>query len=103
MNFVTIHELSRSLNIPDRVVRYRFNQLRQAGSLVEGDDFRRDDYVDELHFTWKINPLSFMRETQKSAQQIPNPFPSFQTTPPTVDTSGYQVGSKISSFDSRER
>lgn len=100
MNFVTIHELSRSLNIPDRVVRYRFNQLRQSGNLVEGDDFRRDDFVDDLHFTWKINPLSFMRETQKSAQQIPNPFPAFQTPPPIMGSSGYQNGSQETSFGS---
>lgn len=101
MNFVTIHELSRSLNIPDRVVRYRFNQLRQAGSLVEGDDFRRDDYVDDLHFTWKINPLAFMRETQKSAQQIPNPFPAFQTPPPIMESSGYQDGRQHPPFASK--
>lgn len=71
MEFVTIHDLSRELNIPDRVVRYRFHQLCTANRLVEGADFRRDDYADEQHFTWKINPLSYMRETGKTVAPPP--------------------------------
>src|SRR3954466_6868546 len=63
--------ISRELNIPARVVRYRFHQLREAGKLVEHEDFRRDDFVDEQHFTWKINPLSYMRETHKSVAPPP--------------------------------
>lgn len=63
MEFVTIHDLSRELNIPARVVRYRFHQLVEAQKLAEGDDYRRDEYVDDQHFVWRINPLSFMRET----------------------------------------
>jgi len=63
MNFLTIHELSVEFDIPARVLRYRFLQLREDTKLVEGVDYRRDDFVDEQHFVWKINPVSFMRET----------------------------------------
>src|SRR5215472_3367173 len=63
MEFVTLHELSKEFDLPARVVRYRFHQLRQVDKLKEVDDWRRDDYVDEQHFVWKINPLSFIRET----------------------------------------
>lgn len=80
MNFVTLHDLSRELNTPARVIRYRFHQLRIAGKLIEGDDFIREDYIDEQHFTWKINPLSFMRET-KSTVAAPTDFPIFPDQP----------------------
>jgi len=63
MDFLTIHELSVEFDIPARVLRYRFLQLRQDAKLTEGMDFRRDDFVDDQHFIWKINPVSFMRET----------------------------------------
>lgn len=80
MNFVTIHDLSRELNIPERMVRYRFHQLRTAGKLIENEDYIRDDYVDDQHFTWKINPLSFMRES-KTTVSIPAEFPAFSDQP----------------------
>jgi len=63
MDFLTIHELSVEFDIPARVLRYRFLQLRQEAKLAEGVDYRRDDFVDDQHFVWKINPVSFMRET----------------------------------------
>jgi len=63
MEFVTIHDLSRELNVPARVVRYRLIQLIAEGKLKENEDFRRDEFRDEQHFLWKINPLSFMRQT----------------------------------------
>ena len=63
MEFVTIHDLSRELNVPARVIRYRLISLIAEGKLKEHDDFRQDDYRDDQHFVWKINPLSFMRAT----------------------------------------
>ena len=74
MEFLTIHEVSRQFDIPSRVVRYRLHQLMQAGKLVEGADYRRDDFVDDQHFVWRINPISFMRETGfKPAAKPPAP------------------------------
>ena len=63
MEFVTIHDLSREFNTPARVIRYRLINLIAGGWLHEGEDFRRDDFKDNQHFVWKINPLSFMRQT----------------------------------------
>jgi hypothetical protein len=34
MNFLTIHELSVEFDIPARVLRYRFLQLRQEAKLT---------------------------------------------------------------------
>src|ERR1035441_1832224 len=63
MEFVTIHDLSRELNVPARVIRYRLIHLIADGKLKEHEDFRRDDFKDDQHFIWKINPLSFMGQT----------------------------------------
>lgn len=90
---MTIHDLSRELNIPARVVRYRFHQLRQAGKLAEGDDFRREDYVDEQHFTWLINPLAYMRETGKVVAPPPIGI-HFPKIEPPVSPTGYDDGNQ---------
>jgi hypothetical protein len=63
MEFVTIHDLSRELNAPARVIRYRLIHLIADGKLKEHEDFRREDFKDDQHFLWKINPLSFLRQT----------------------------------------
>jgi hypothetical protein len=63
MEFVTIHDLSRELNVPARVIRYRLIHLIVDGKLKANEDFRRDDFKDNQHFVWKIHPLRFMQET----------------------------------------
>lgn len=63
MEFLTLHQLSRELDKPEKVIRYRFNILKFEGGLIEGEDYIRDEYVDEQHFVYKINPLSFMQKT----------------------------------------
>ena len=63
MEFVTIHDLSRELNTPARVIRYRLINLIADGKLKEHDDFRRDDFKDDQHFVWKIHPVRFMQES----------------------------------------
>lgn len=77
MEFLTLHELSLRFDIPVRVLRYRLRHLLQAGKLTDGEDFRRDDYVDETHFVWRINPVSFARligtrSVTPSATQTPS-------------------------------
>jgi predicted transcriptional regulator len=62
MPFLTLHELSLQFDIPVRVLRYRLRQLLQAGKLAEGEDYRRDNFVDGTHFAWKINPSYVMHE-----------------------------------------
>lgn len=86
MEFVTIHDLSRELNIAARVIRYRLINLIVENKLKEGDDFRRDEYKDDQHYVWKINPLSFMRETGlKRATPLPTKNDSVVTKPITTD------------------
>lgn len=63
MEFVTIHDLSRELDVSARVIRYHLTRLIAAGKLKNEDDYRRDDFKDPLHFEWRINPASFMRES----------------------------------------
>ena len=63
MEFVTIQQLSRELNVPARVIRYRLILLIAEGKLKENEDFRRDDFKGDQYFVWKINPLSFMQLT----------------------------------------
>lgn len=63
MEFVTIHDLSRELNTPARVIRYRLINLIAEGKFKEQEDFRRDDFKDDQHFVWKIHPLRYMQET----------------------------------------
>ena len=55
MEFVTIHNLSRELNVPARVIRYRLIQFIAEQKLKAPDDFRRNDYKDDQHNVWKIN------------------------------------------------
>ena len=64
MQYLTLHELARQFNKPERQVRYRFRELLKAGKLTEGEDFRKEDFVDEFHFAYKINPLRFMEEAK---------------------------------------
>jgi hypothetical protein len=64
MEFLTLHELSRELNKPERQLRHKFKNLLKKNTLVEGEDFIREGYVDDQHFVFKINPLRFVELTQ---------------------------------------
>jgi hypothetical protein len=87
MEFLTIHELSVVFDIPARVLRYRFLQLRQEAKLADGVDYRRDDFVDDQHFVWKINPVSFMRETGlKPVTKTDKTVNELGSKPPSGDT-----------------
>jgi hypothetical protein len=71
MEFLTLHQLSRELDKPEKTLRYRFNQLKFENKLVEGEDYIRDDFVDENHFTYKINPVTFIQKTGLTRIPIP--------------------------------
>jgi hypothetical protein len=49
------------LNQSVRVLRLRLRRLLTEGHLIEGRDCRRDDYVDETHFIWRVDPAAFVR------------------------------------------
>ena len=63
MELLTLHQLARQFNKPERQVRYRFHELIKAGKLIEGEDFRKENFRDEFHFAYRINPLRFMEES----------------------------------------
>jgi DNA-binding transcriptional ArsR family regulator len=67
MEFLTIHELSTQFDTTARIIRYHFHRLRRAGKLTEEQDFKRDNFVDDQHFEWRINPVSFMRASGMAA------------------------------------
>jgi hypothetical protein len=79
MPFLTIHELSTQFDTTARVIRYHFHRLRRAGKLAEGTDYRRENFVDEQHFEWRINPVAFMRASglvlSPVAKHTPTPTP----------------------------
>jgi [ribosomal protein S5]-alanine N-acetyltransferase len=91
MEFVTIHDLFRELNVPARVIRYRLIHLIADAKLKERDDFRRDDFRDDQHFVWKIRPLRFMQETGLKPT-VTSPLPADNKVDnrslPTVDQIG---------------
>src|SRR5438094_10617955 len=81
MEFLTLHQLARELNKPEKVLRYKFKKLLKKNTLVEGEDFVREGYIDDKHFLFKINPIRFAQLTEL----VPAPLP---------DSTGYQVGTK---------
>ena len=64
MEYTTLHQLARQLNKPERQIRYRFRELVKEGKLIQDEDFRKEDFTDEFHFAYKINPLRFMEESK---------------------------------------
>jgi hypothetical protein len=82
MGFLTLHELSRELNKPERQLRHKFKNLLKKNTLIEGEDFIREGYIDDQHFVFKINPLRFAQLTQLNPAPLP-------------DTSGYQVDNNL--------
>src|SRR5712691_7007986 len=92
MEFLTLHQLSRELNKPEKVLRYKFKKLLKKNTLVEGEDFIREGYIDDKHFLFKINPIRFAQLTELS----PAPLPDTNGYQPGTndDTDGYQVGTK---------
>jgi hypothetical protein len=82
MEFITLHELSRQLNKPERQLRHKFKNLLKQSTLIEGEDFIREGYIDDQHFVFKINPVRFVALTQLN----PDPLP---------DNNGYQIGNQV--------
>ena len=106
MEFLTLHELSVQLDVPVRVLRYRLRQFVQAGKLLEGQDYRRDQFVDDTHFVWKIHPASFMRAmgitpvtkpAAKTPPAVTNPVAEPQPPDTKVPQAAYQTLPKVDS------
>src|SRR4030095_6097738 len=85
MDFLTLHELSRELNKPERQLRHKFKNLLKKNTLIEGEDFVREGYIDDQHFVFKINSLRFAELTQLNPAPLP-------------DTTGYQASNIDNNF-----
>ena len=92
MDFLTLHELSRELNKPERQLRHKFKNLLKTNTLKEGEDFIREGYIDDQHFVFKINPVRFVALTQLNPAPLPD-YPGYQVGNST-DNNGYQVANK---------
>jgi hypothetical protein len=88
MEFLTLHELSRELNKPERQLRYLFKNLLKKNSLIESQDFIRDGYTDDQHFVFKINPVRFVELTRL------NPAPPPDSSGYHLDNNGKQIVNK---------
>jgi hypothetical protein len=93
MEFLTLHELSRELNKPERQLRHKFKNLLKKNSLVEGEDFIREGYIDDQHFVFKINPVRFVALTQLHPAPLPDSSGYHVGT--TLDNNGYQVDNNL--------
>jgi hypothetical protein len=93
MEFLTLHELSRELNKPERQLRHKFKNLLKKNTLIEGEDFVRAGFIDDLHFVFKINPIRFAELTQLHPSPLPDNSAYHGDTNP--DTNGYHVGTKV--------
>jgi hypothetical protein len=92
MDFLTLHELSRELNKPERQLRHKFKNLLKKNTLIEGEDFIREGFIDDQHFVFKINPLRFAELTHLNPAPLPDTT-GYQVVNNT-DNNGYQVGIK---------
>jgi hypothetical protein len=92
MEFLTLHELSRELNKPERQLRHKFKNFLKKNTLIEGQDFIREGYIDDQHFVFKINPVRFVELTQ--LHPAPPPDTTDYQVGTTADNNGYQVATK---------
>src|SRR5206468_1271540 len=93
MEFLTLHQLSRVLNKPEKVLRYKFKNLLKKNTLVEGEDFIREGYIDDKHFLFKINPIRFAQLTELSPAPLPDSNGYYLGT--KTDNNGYQADTNI--------
>jgi hypothetical protein len=95
--FLTIAQLAQGFKVSEKVIRHAFKKLFKEGSLVEGEDFIREGYKDDLHFVYKIHPGRFAVRTHL--------FPTVAPVPPLdtqhTDTATY-VGSTATKLDSTD-
>jgi hypothetical protein len=98
MEFLTLHQLSRELNKPERVLRHKFKNLHKKNILVEGEDFIREGYIDDQHFVFKINPVRFA-QLADLAPAPPLGNTGYQPVN-NLDNTGYQtVTNSVTNFD----
>ena len=87
--FLTIAQLAQGFNVSEKVIRHAFKKLLKQQKLIEGEDYIREGYRDELHFVYKIHPGRFAVHS--------NLFPapaSVDNLATQFDTTATEVGSQ---------
>jgi hypothetical protein len=99
-DFITIAQLAQGFHLSEKVIRHAFKKLLKQNKLIEGEDFIREGYRDELHFVYKIHPGRFAVHSNL----FPTP-PSVDNLATQFDTTGTHVDSKSGTqginFDSK--
>jgi hypothetical protein len=99
-DFITIAQLAQGFHLSEKVIRHAFKKLLKQNKLIEGDDYIREGYRDELHFVYKIHPGRFAVHSNL----FPTP-PSVDNLATQFDTTGTHVDSKSATqgtvFDSK--
>jgi hypothetical protein len=68
--FVTLHDLARDCDVRQKNIWYRLKKLMAQGKLDPGADYFTQDYVDPLHFEWKVNPWRYLELSPKHRERF---------------------------------
>jgi hypothetical protein len=86
--FITIAQLAQGFNVSEKVIRHAFKKLLKQQKLIEGEDYIREGYRDELHFVYKIHPGRFAVHSTlfPATTPVDNLATQFATTGTHVDS-----------------
>jgi len=66
--FITLASLARDLDLPEKKVRRQLKRLINTGKFQRDVHYDLADYQDEYHFTYLVDPQSFIREARLEDQ-----------------------------------
>ena len=98
---ITLHQLSTSLDIPERRLRHKLRRLAKAGKLREEEDFTKEQYQDQFHFTYMVDPLRFVQEAKLEQHMQGANKARKNLQPDSSDTN--EGGTNIASNEERDR
>ena len=86
--FITISQLAQGFNVSEKVIRHAFKKLLKQNKLVEGEDFIREGFRDELHFIYRIHPGRFAVHSKliPTSSSVDNLATKFATTGSNMDS-----------------
>ena len=73
MQFITLSQLARDLDFTEKKTRRILHRLIKAGKFDKGvKHYDKDDFRDETHFTYLIDPVAFIREAhlEENSRQV---------------------------------
>lgn len=86
--FLTIAQLAQGFNVSEKVIRHTFKKLLKQKKLIEGEDYIREGYRDELHFVFKIHAGRFAVHSKliPASSPVDDLATKFATTGTQVDS-----------------